>query len=156
MLLILQDKFWVVHILLICTVQFKLAQFPEDHHPHTIVVSLILFLRWVTAFAHKIIDNLVPTFTYPFYYFIPLWVFHTSVCWWSFITVWVTAILLKFPGLFSVFWPIFTALSFEWFPLVFVFPILPLPLPILWWLYRTHRLQMVSPSLSCSIVFSVP
>ena len=32
--------------------------------------------------------------------------FHISVSWWSFARVWVTASLLKSPGLFSVFWPI--------------------------------------------------
>ena len=32
--------------------------------------------------------------------------FHISVSWWSFTRVWVTASLLKSPGLFSVFWPI--------------------------------------------------
>ena len=38
-------------------------------------------------------------------------------------------------------------LYFGWSPLVQV------PVPILWWLYRAHQLQLVSPSLSCSIVF---
>ena len=32
-------------------------------------------------------------------------VFHISVSWWSFTGDWVTASLLKSPGLFSVFWP---------------------------------------------------
>ena len=32
-------------------------------------------------------------------------VFHISISWWSFTEVWVTASLLKSPGLFSVFWP---------------------------------------------------
>ena len=32
-------------------------------------------------------------------------VFHISVSWWFFTGVWVTASLLKPPGLFSVFWP---------------------------------------------------
>ena len=51
----------------------------------------------------------------------------------------MTANLLKFPGLLSVFWPILTELSFGWSPLAFLFPILPVPL--------------VSPPLSSSIVF---
>ena len=34
-----------------------------------------------------------------------LWVFHISVSWGSFTGVWVTASLLKYPGLFSVFSP---------------------------------------------------
>ena len=61
----------------------------------------------------------------------------------------------KSPGFFSVFWPVVTVLSFGWSRLVFLFPILPVPLSILWWLYRMHWLLLVSPSLSCSIVFSV-
>ena len=32
-------------------------------------------------------------------------VFHISVSWWSFTGFWVTASLLRSPGLFSVFWP---------------------------------------------------
>ena len=32
-------------------------------------------------------------------------VFHISTSWWFFTGVWVTASLLKSPGLFSVFWP---------------------------------------------------
>ena len=38
---------------------------------------------------------------------------------------------------------------------MFLFQTLPVPLPLLQWLYRVHRLQLVSPSPSCSIVFSV-
>ena len=30
------------------------------------------------------------------------------------------------------------------------------PVSIIWWLYQEHQLQLVSPSLSCSIVFSIP
>ena len=37
-------------------------------------------------------------------------VFHFSVSWWSFTGVWVTASLLKSPGLFSVFCPFSTML----------------------------------------------
>ena len=34
-----------------------------------------------------------------------------------------------------------------------VFPNPPVPVSILWWLYRGHQLLLVSPSLSCPIVF---
>ena len=34
-----------------------------------------------------------------------LQVFHITISWWSFTRVWVRVSLLKFPGLFSVFWP---------------------------------------------------
>ena len=39
-------------------------------------------------------------------------VFHISISWWFFTGVWVTASLLKSPGLFSVFWPFSVMLSF--------------------------------------------
>ena len=38
-------------------------------------------------------------------------VFHISVSWWLFTEVWVTAILLKSPGLVSGFWPFLAMLS---------------------------------------------
>ena len=44
-------------------------------------------------------------------------VFHISVSWWSFTGDWVTASLLKSPGLFSVFWPFSIMLLFGWSPL---------------------------------------
>ena len=75
-------------------------------------------------------------------------IFHTNINWWTFTGVWVTASLLKSPGLFSVFWLILTVLSFGWSPLVFLFLILQFP----WWLYLTHWLQLVPPSPSRSIV----
>ena len=90
---------------------------------------------------------------YYYYYKTPLWVFQTTISWWSFTGVWVITSFRKSPGLFSVFWPILTVLSSGWSPLVFLFPILPVPVPSLWWLYRAHRFRLVSPSISCSIVF---
>ena len=41
---------------------------------------------------------------YYYYYYLLIKVFHISVSWWYFTGVWVTASLLKSPGLFSVFW----------------------------------------------------
>ena len=38
------------------------------------------------------------------------WMFHISVSWWSFTSVWVKISFLKSLGLFSVFWPILTML----------------------------------------------
>ena len=83
-----------------------------------------------------------------YYHFTPLRVFFTGV--------WLTVSLLKSPGLFSVFWPILTVLSFRWSPPVFLFPILPVLLPILSWLYRANWFQQVSPSPSWSIGFQFP
>ena len=42
-----------------------------------------------------------------------------SISWWFFTGVWVTASLLKSPGLFSVFWPSSIVLSFGWSPLIY-------------------------------------
>ena len=51
-------------------------------------------------------------------------VFHLSVSWWFFSGVWVTASLLKFPGLVSGFWP-FSAM--QWFG--WSLPVRQLPSP---------------------------
>ena len=58
---------------------------------YTIVATFICIFRW------NIVNH---------YYFSILRVFHTYVSWLLFTGVWVTTSLLKFPGLFSVFWPI--------------------------------------------------
>ena len=44
---------------------------------------------------------------------------------------------------------------FGWSPLVLLFPSPPVLVPILWWQYKEHQLQVVSPSLSCSTVFPI-
>ena len=56
---------------------------------------------------------------------------HISVSWWSFTGDWVTASLLKSPGLISVFWPFTIMLLFGWFPLGLQLLNLPGPLIIL-------------------------
>ena len=78
--------------------------------------------------------------------------FHIIFSRWFLIMVWVRVSLLKSPGLFSVFWLISIMLQSRWAPLVLLFPSPPIPLLILWWLHRDHRLKLVQPSLSCSIV----
>ena len=57
--------------------------------------------------------------------------YHISVSW-SFTGDWVTASLLKSPGLFSVFWPFSIMLLFWWSPLGCQLPNLPGPLIILY------------------------
>ena len=54
---------------------------------------------------------------------------------------------LESPGLFSAFWQI-SMLLFGWL----LFLSSPVPVPILWWLYRVRHLHLVSPSFSCSII----
>ena len=63
--------------------------------------------------------------------FTPSRVFLTSISQWFPTEVWVTASLLKSPGLFSVFCPIFTMLLFGWSPLILLFPSHPVPVLIL-------------------------
>ena len=57
--------------------------------------------------------------------------FHISNSRWFFSEVWVTASLLKSPGLFLVFWQFSTMLSFGWSPLVRQppSPLVPLVIP---------------------------
>ena len=89
-----------------------------------------------------------------YYHFTLLRVFHTTVSQWSSTGHRVKVGLLKSSGLISVSWQILI-LSLGWFPLVLLFPIPPVPLSIHWWLFHEHQLQLVSPSLPCSKVFSV-
>ena len=67
---------------------------------------------------------------YYYYYFLLIRIFHISVSWWSFTGDWVTASLLKSPGLFSVFWPFSIKQLFGWSPLGRQLPNLPGPLII--------------------------
>ena len=46
-------------------------------------------------------------------------------------------------------------LWFKWSSFILLFPSPPVTVPILWWLYRAHQLQLISPSISFSIGFSV-
>ena len=86
-----------------------------------------------------------------YYYFTVLRVFHASVSGLFFTRVWVTASLLKSPGLFSVFWPILVMLKSRWSLLVHWFLSRLVPLSIFWELFLVHQLQLVSPLPPCSI-----
>ena len=66
-----------------------------------------------------------------YYYYLLIRIFHICISWWSFTGDWVTASLLKFPGLFSVFWPFSIMLLFGWSPLGRQLPSPPGPLIIL-------------------------
>ena len=76
-------------------------------------------------------------------------VFHTSVSWWFLTALLMTAILLKSLGTLlsiladlnnTVIWMVSTR------PLISKSSCPPVPLSILWWLYRAHQLQLVSLS----------
>ena len=64
---------------------------------------------------------------YYYYYYSLIRAFHTSFSRWFFTGAWVTASLLKSPGLFSVFWLFLIMLSFGWSPLVRLLPTPPVP-----------------------------
>ena len=85
---------------------------------------------------------------YYYYYYLLIKVFHISISWWFFTGVWVTASLLKSPGLFSVFWPFSVMMSFgESLP----FRQLPSPpgfVIILSLLSQKNQTQLVQSSLS--------
>ena len=66
--------------------------YSKDHNCMEILVKLIFF-------ALKL------PLHYFYYYYLLIRVFHISVSWGSSTGVWVTASLLKSPGLFSIFWP---------------------------------------------------
>ena len=77
--------------------------------------------------------------------------FHTSVSWFFFQWISVTASLVMSQGVSLLLWPISTTLLFGWFPISFSFPVPLLPKLNLWLLYRAHQLQLVSLSPSFSI-----
>ena len=68
---------------------------------------------------------------YYYYYYSLIRAFHISNSRWFFTEVWVTASLLKSPGLFLVFCPFSIMLSFGWSPLVrqLPSPLVPLVIP---------------------------
>ena len=98
----------------------------------------------ISVFLSKIWLCILPrrttvSWSQKYHYFTYLWVLHNSVSWWFFTEIWVTASLLKSPEFFLVFWLISTMV---------LFPRPPVSVLILWWQYRAHQLQLVSPSLS--------
>ena len=103
-------------VILVCTSHYGLVCFPfpvsfacsrNFRCPSSLIIIIIITI--------KIIINII-VIIYSFR------VFHISVTWWFFTGVWVTASLLKSPGLFSVFWPFSIILSFGWSLLVLQLP----------------------------------
>ena len=70
------------------------------YHSYRLLKACILLLCW--AFVCILFWPILNDYHY-YYYYYSFGVFH-SVSWLSFTGVWVTANLLKSPGLFSVFW----------------------------------------------------
>ena len=80
----------------------------------------------------------------PSNYITHLRVFHTGICQWFLVGVWVTASLLEYPRLFSVFWSNLIMLLFVWSSVVILFSSPLNSLSILWRLYQAHQLQLIS------------
>ena len=110
--LILQDRFWFVHIPFIRMVNFKFASLQRLLNMWLIVSYLLLY--------HY----------HYYYYYYPVEIFSSALADGFFTGVWVTTSLLKSPGLFSVFWQFSIMLLFWWSPLVRQFPSPPGPLII--------------------------
>ena len=112
----------------------------------TILTALItignlffVFFQFYSMFSR---DSKVHNSARYYYYFLTR-VFHIIFSWWSFPGVWVTASLLKSPGLFSVFWPFSIMLSFGWSPLGRHLSSPPVPLIILKLFYQKYQSQLV-------------
>ena len=97
------------------------------------------FIQWSAGTAKSTILQIL--FFFFFFYYFEVWssdyycllirAFHISNSRWFFTEVWVTASLLKSPGLFLVFWQFSTMLSLGWSPLVRQppSPLVPLVIP---------------------------
>ena len=68
----------------------------------------------VAFMLHGFFNSLARYYYYYYYYYFLYAFFPTSVSWWSFTGVWVTASLFWFPWFFLVFWPILTMLLSRW------------------------------------------
>ena len=82
-------------------------------------------------------------------FFHSIWILFISFSWWYFTWVWVTASLLRSPGLFSVFWLILTMLYFPCSLSVLRFLTLSVLFPIIW---RPFQVRQSPP---CSMILSV-
>ena len=66
MRLVLQDRFWFVHIPFIRMVKFQfIALFPVDHLTHSVVSCLILSLYWFASSTYYVIDRFISITTLP-------------------------------------------------------------------------------------------
>ena len=115
------------------------------------LLSVFWLILTMLLFRCIVINFLVLWSYYHYYYnyFSPLRAFHTSVSWWIFTGIWVTASLLNSPGLriltdpnYSLVWMVSTRplLSKSSSPCTNLFITIP-----------STPIKLVSPSLSCSI-----
>ena len=118
------------------------------HHPHALHL-------WNFSSKIKVLFYLLAIFYFHLFYHYSLSVFPTSVNWCTFAGVWERVTIFKSLGFFSVFWPMLTMLKYGWSLLVLWFPSLLFPLANIWRLFGVHQIQLIPPSLSCSIAFLV-
>ena len=99
--------FWPILIMLLSGWSLLDLLFPS--------LPVLLPILWGIVPSAPTTNGITVTFMFHSYYYYHYYyysgqLFHTSVSWWSFTGVWVTASLLKYPGLFSVFWLILVIL----------------------------------------------
>ena len=140
-------------MLLSCSVVFSLARFRylfffslsfnftlwSAGTAKSTILQVLFFLLIVTRYGRLaeirwsvcITKSQRSYYYYYYYYYSLIRAFHISDSRWFFTEVWVTASLLKSPGLFLVFWQFSTMLSFGWTPLVRQppSPLVPLVIP---------------------------
>ena len=97
----------------------------------------------VTVMFHNFFSSPGRSRYYYYYYYLFIRVFHTSVSWWYFTRDWVTASLLKSPGLFSVFWAFSIMLLLGWSPLARQLLNLSGPLIIVLLPCQKHQSQLI-------------
>ena len=129
-----------------------LAIIPSTHIAIGNTVTFVFYYLFQSSINVCVLTCL---FTF-FYHFTALRFFFPANVSWCFFFYWVkvTGNLLKSPGFFSVFWPIFVILWRGWSLLVLRFLSLIVPLSILLGSFQVYLLQLVSPTPSCSIASS--
>ena len=105
--------------------------------------TALVFISLARFLLHFLVSSsFLVRLRYYHYYSYSWWVFHVSVSWWFFTGVWVTASLFKFPGLFSVFWPISYYSCYYYST-----PFRDFHTSVSWWFSLEFEWQQVSSSL---------
>ena len=99
---------------------------------------LLVFLGETTYFSDKLLLLLSLLVLLLFLLFLEIF-FHTSISWWSLTGDLATTNFLKFPGLFSVLWPISAMQYIGFSPLVLSCLSTLVFLPIFWGLYKWYN-----------------
>ena len=111
-------KSTILQVLFFCWLLIGLDLWPRLADPCVCQSSIGVY---VCYFLGQVLDCAYTICSY--YYFNPLLLFHTCVCWWSFTVVWAIASFFKSPRVFFEFWPI-SIMQFGWSLLVHRIPLL--------------------------------